>query len=545
MPVSIFRFLTDNSRLRAGLADAQNRVETFSRRSQRSISNFARNAAASLGLVFGAAAFVRIGRNAIAMADEIDKASQRVGMSAERIQELNFAARENGVSASEMERALVRANRTLAQQPQVFERYGIAITDATGRQRELAELLPEISDRMQQAETQAERTAIANEIFGRAGEALIPMLQRGSEHIREMAEQANQLGQVMPDDTVRRLAEANDQLERIGNRLRIIAGISLANIGEFWENLTEAGVTARTPFDAVESATGDFARRARQVVDEGEDPEALDRLIAQGERRQELLAAELRSIEGHGRAERERRQSIREAHEQTQNLTNALRQQRTELQRQIDERGMINRAIRQQEEAERRLTAQMQERARQVEIAARIGEVLAAGEREVSFRAMSDAGQLLETQNQLEQLEQQVHDISLEEETRLEIAERINRLKLQELQLTERINREERRAVEQVRQREERQLEGQARELEREIEQLEQEIQRRTERADDPRNFRVSDIQRLGMGGGVVMPSEARIQQINQDQLKEQRFASRQLQAINERLQQVREFSIE
>ncbi len=60
------------------------------------------------------------------------------------------------------------------------------------------------------------KTALALELFGRAGDDLIPMLSQGKASLQKFKEEAIALGAVMSTDAAKRADEFNDSLDRLG-----------------------------------------------------------------------------------------------------------------------------------------------------------------------------------------------------------------------------------------------------------------------------------------------------------------------------------------
>ena len=84
-----------------------------------------------------------------------------------------------------------------------FRGLGIALRDATGATRDVGDVFLEASDAIAALPTQADRAIAAYELFGRQGIQLLPILQQGSEAIRESAEAFRQFGILTADQAVR------------------------------------------------------------------------------------------------------------------------------------------------------------------------------------------------------------------------------------------------------------------------------------------------------------------------------------------------------
>lgn len=127
--------------------------------------------------------------------DELDKTSIKTGIAVESLQRLRLAAGLGGASAQDMNtgiRILSRGMDEAAQGTQeykeIFDRLMLSVTDATGNLKEPDAMLLEIADRFRDMDKAGEKMAIAQQLFGRGGSALIPMLEQGSEAIVELGD---------------------------------------------------------------------------------------------------------------------------------------------------------------------------------------------------------------------------------------------------------------------------------------------------------------------------------------------------------------------
>lgn len=119
-------------------------------------------------------------------ADEIDKASIRMGIGAERYQELAYAAEQSGVEMSTLEKAAKKLEGT-----------GINFDDAINSIMSL--------------ETAEERAAAASDLFGEAvAYQMSPLIEQSGESFNGLIDRANELGLVMSEDAVKGGVEFGD-----------------------------------------------------------------------------------------------------------------------------------------------------------------------------------------------------------------------------------------------------------------------------------------------------------------------------------------------
>jgi len=176
------------------------------------------------------------------MGDDFAKASRRVGVGVEVLSAWSFVADLAGTSIDAVERSLGRLARNAlsvadgtGQSGRAFARLGVDVRGTDGQLKDLDALLLELSDGFTRVESRTERAALAQEIFGRSGRALIPILEQGSAAIRAQVEEAKSLGVVFSAEA----AAGAEAFVDAQVRLRAaITGIKIAIGNELLPTLT-------------------------------------------------------------------------------------------------------------------------------------------------------------------------------------------------------------------------------------------------------------------------------------------------------------------
>lgn len=155
--------------------------------------------------------------------DALDKMSQRVGISAERLQEFSYAATHAGAAPEELEDALKDLGEHMAEIANgidtssdaftLFQKLGIEMKDAAGNMRPVEQVFLDLADAIQRNEDPALRAKMAMATMGASGRKLIPMLAGGSDGLKQMAAQARDLGLVMSNDAVASAATMTDHMD--------------------------------------------------------------------------------------------------------------------------------------------------------------------------------------------------------------------------------------------------------------------------------------------------------------------------------------------
>lgn len=146
---------------------------------------------------------------------ELHNLSQRTGLTAEALSGYRVITDASGLSVESFSTTLERFSRKIAAAQKgtedgtsAFERMGISIYSSNGTLKDTDTLLSEVADKFAGYENGANKTALAIELFDRAGARMIPMLNKGAEGLSQMKEEARLAGIVMSGET----AEAADKL---------------------------------------------------------------------------------------------------------------------------------------------------------------------------------------------------------------------------------------------------------------------------------------------------------------------------------------------
>ena len=159
-----------------------------------------------LAAVKGALATVQGAINAVmgAMDDmgKMDEFATRLGMSADSLTVLGYAAEQTGASQETMNASLQKMQNLIGEAAagsktaaQAFDQIGLSVG-------QLMEMTPDeqftaIADKIQDVGSASQRTKIALDIFGKSGGELINLLAGGSEGLDVFGKEAEQIGLLM------------------------------------------------------------------------------------------------------------------------------------------------------------------------------------------------------------------------------------------------------------------------------------------------------------------------------------------------------------
>ncbi len=154
--------------------------------------------------------------------DKISKMSLRTGLAAPLLTKLGYAANLSGSSMEDIELATKKMSKTALDAAtgsktaaDSFKMLGISVTDNKGRLKSTEVLFGESVVALSKMQNATGKAALAQEIFGRSGTQLLPMLSEGKKGLLGMMKESEQLAYVWSDKTTKSAADMNDGLTRI------------------------------------------------------------------------------------------------------------------------------------------------------------------------------------------------------------------------------------------------------------------------------------------------------------------------------------------
>jgi hypothetical protein len=120
----------------------------------------------------------------------------------------------NAIKAAQGSDAAQKAFRTL----------GVQVKNADGTLRGTEELLLDVADKFATMKDGAQKAALAQEVFGKGAQRLIPFLNQGREGIQKLRDEADKLGFTLSGNTAAAAEQFNDNLTKLS-----FAGRGLVN----------------------------------------------------------------------------------------------------------------------------------------------------------------------------------------------------------------------------------------------------------------------------------------------------------------------------
>lgn len=164
-----------------------------------------------------------------AYADEINTLSAQTHLSTDTLQELYYATELMDVPVETVSKSLTKLTNGMADAAsgneaaaEKFSALGVEVTNADGSLRDAESVFYDVIDAMGGIENEAERDAVAYDLFGRSAKELNPLIDMGSEGFAELKQEAHDAGAVMDSETLDSLNGVNDAMERVDQATMVV-----------------------------------------------------------------------------------------------------------------------------------------------------------------------------------------------------------------------------------------------------------------------------------------------------------------------------------
>ena len=211
---------------KAATITARNRFGSIGGKAKSAFSNISALALGPVGAIAGiGAAALGLVTNFASTADEFSKLSQRTGISTEELSKLRHAFDQNDLTAEQFEKTLTRMNNAIGSGEGASKKVDAALEQLGITWEELEGKTPTeqfhlLADSLSDVEDVQERVAISSDIFGeKLGGSLQTVVEGGAAGLEAYAEEAEELGKVISQETADEAASFNDTVDEIGDVL--------------------------------------------------------------------------------------------------------------------------------------------------------------------------------------------------------------------------------------------------------------------------------------------------------------------------------------
>lgn len=156
-------------------------------------------------------AFLDAATSAAEYGDNVDKMSQKMGISAEAYQEWEAVMQHSGTSMETLKSSMKTMANAAQQNNEAFQALGITEEEVATLSQE--DLFGRVIEGLQGMEEGTERTYIAGQLLGRGATELGALLNTSAEDTQAMKDRLHEIGGVMSDEDVKAAAQFEDSLQ--------------------------------------------------------------------------------------------------------------------------------------------------------------------------------------------------------------------------------------------------------------------------------------------------------------------------------------------
>lgn len=249
----VVRMQADNSQYVKALEQATTRLHKFQEDQEEAFASIAE----TIGEAFAVDKILEFTAGSIEGAASLEKLSQAAGVSVENLGGLNLAFAASGLSQDDLSTSLKKLNVNLSdaagnatsKSGEAFRALGISVTDSNGKIKDAGTVMGEVAEKFKDLADGPNKTALAVQLFGKAGQQLIPTLNEGKEGLDQFQKQAEAAGITLSGPA----AEAAEKFEQqfaimkatlstgFGNQLESQLVPVLTEIGNQLTSSTAAG----------------------------------------------------------------------------------------------------------------------------------------------------------------------------------------------------------------------------------------------------------------------------------------------------------------
>lgn len=155
-------------------------------------------------------------------ADDLLTLSTQTSLTTDQLQEFEYASELVDVSTDTLRGSLVKLTNNMqtaatgtGSAAEAFKKLHVKVSDSSGKLRDNYEVFLKTIDALGKMKNETERDALAMDIFGRSATDLNPLIEAGSGRLKELAEQAHEVGYVVDNETLQSFGELDDAMQKL------------------------------------------------------------------------------------------------------------------------------------------------------------------------------------------------------------------------------------------------------------------------------------------------------------------------------------------
>jgi phage-related protein len=218
-------------------------------------------AAATASVVATGKAFINAANDVASYGDNIDKMSQKMGISAKGYQEWDFIMKHAGASIDSLKGSMKTLANAAVNGSDAFQKLGISQQDIANMSQE--ELFNKTISALQNVKDETTRTALASKVLGKGATELGALFNMSSEETEGLRQQVHDLGGVMSDEAVKAAADYQDSMQNMQTSL---TGIKNNLMGQFLPGMSSVMQGLSKVFAGDKSGMGAITMGIQSVI---------------------------------------------------------------------------------------------------------------------------------------------------------------------------------------------------------------------------------------------------------------------------------------
>lgn len=158
-------------------------------------------------------------------ADDLLTLSTQTGLTTDQLQEFEYASELVDVSTNTLRGSLVKLTNNMqtaatgtGSAAEAFKKLHVKVSDSSGKLKDNYDVFLKTIDALGKMKNETERDALAMDIFGRSATDLNPLIEAGSGRLKELAEQAHEVGAVTEHETLQSFGELDDAMQKLAKQ---------------------------------------------------------------------------------------------------------------------------------------------------------------------------------------------------------------------------------------------------------------------------------------------------------------------------------------
>lgn len=268
----VVRLEAQSAQLLTELEKTNNRIDRFASKTSNTLKKWAGNLAGALS----AGALINFGKDVLKAQDAINDLSQKSGESVETLSRIGYAAEQSGSSLEGIAKGMKAAAKSATEAAsgtgaaaKAYAALGVSVKDTDGSLKGSEELLLDVAEQLSQYEDGLAKSAIAQKIFGKAGDELIPFLNKGRAGIEELTKKADALGITMSTRAAKAADDFGDAMSTLGSITRGVVGRALEQVLPAVNELLEGFIATKEGAESLNQASRVLATGLKLLLSVG------------------------------------------------------------------------------------------------------------------------------------------------------------------------------------------------------------------------------------------------------------------------------------